>query len=1029
MKKAVLILAIVLSACQSASRLKCNYASADITTLEEENVFLAGFAARKGCADSVHIPLRTHCLVVMEGNKKVCIISNDLMELSPELSGKIRDSISSLTGLSKEKILIHNMHTHSSPRMGGACSEPGGNNNAYKERTVSAIINCASKTIMDKKAYRNFIIEVGKCCASIGSNRCEKGGPYDPDVYAARLVDCKGRPICAFINLACHPVCMGPESYLVSSDYSGVARRLLSKEWGCEVFQLSGAQGNIDPSYGPKDANYAEVCGKSLADSLSKIRFLRMSGNGGLQFNSGVAYLPFRISEVRIKDIKELAERLIDEYSNAFPRFVSDVKNWEAQITGKMKEEDVISSLENRMCALNIDGVILFFSQGEPFCEYQIKTRAAFPDKTIFFSGYTNGQSSYLPSERAFNIRKGYEYEIEQQFVYIKTEYPLSDKMPEAYKEAIFKTIAPVAGEPLYNIIPAPARLIPAPGFFRINYNTALVSEEKEFDEVVEDFISQIKIASRIHLKQGGKRQIIIKKDKVLAREAYRLTVKPDNIIVEASEVPGVFYALQTLFQLLPAEIYGTSAADIAWLVPCCKIEDSPRFEYRGMLLDCGRYFYPKEEVMKFIDLMAMHKQNYLHWHLTEDQGWRIEIKKYPRLTEVGAWRDETVGYGDKGDGTPHGGYYSQEDVKEIVEYARRRCVTIIPEIEIPGHSSAAIAAYPFLSCTPHEPKHVSTRWGIKEDVYCPSPETISFLEDVFKELFELFPSPYYHIGGDECPKKAWKESEYCQRRAKELGWGSTDDIQSYFVHHFDRFLRKHGKTALGWDEILERNPLQSTIVVSYRGHNPASFAIRNDTKTILAPNRWMYLDYQQQDIEDVPSNQHLFITLRKAYSYDWANFMDKELLSSKGHNIIGLQACLWGEHIPDAETLQKQTLPRKAAVAEVSWSLPERRNWNDFRMRMNKEFRRLEAKGVVYSKAFNNVIVNMDLTSDYPREVELQLDNPYASTYYTTDGAEPGWDSKRAPYVIKVYKGDTVKARGFNNEGKPTGDTMTRIF
>lgn len=435
---------------------------------------------------------------------------------------------------------------------------------------------------------------------------------------------------------------------------------------------------------------------------------------------------------------------------------------------------------------------------------------------------------------------------------------------------------------------------------------------------------------------------------------------------------------------------------------------------------------------MKFIDMMAMHKQNMFHWHLTEDQGWRIEIKKYPKLTEIGAWRKETAGYPDKGeksDGKPHGGFYTQEDIREVVAYAAERFITVIPEIELPGHSGAAIAAYPWLSCTPDEPKEVVTSWGVKEDVFCPSPKTFEFLEDVFDEVLELFPSPYYHIGGDECPKEAWRASEYCHHLADSLGLSSVDDLQYYFVKHFDTYLRERGKTVIGWDEILDGSAVPSTVVMSYRGHAPASRAFAKDMKVILAPNRWCYYDYDQEEIEDKFSNHHLFITLRKAYTYDYMQYLNPGVAGKADSLLLGIQACVWGEYIPDIPKLHKQTFPRSATIAEVTWTSDSSRNWYDFRIRLEKEFERLEAKGVGSSKAYWQVIVNMNLESEYPREIELELDYPYAVIRYTTDGTEPTADSPLAPRYMTVKKGDTISARGFKADGTPVGTTMTRTF
>ena len=1034
--KAALTLLTALSvlACSKQDELLCNYASADITTTPDEHCMLAGFAARSELSTEVHTPLRASCLVFAKGGEKVCVVSLDMMEISPALTDEIRDSISLRSGLDRDNILLHCIHTHSAPRTGGVTAQPGGSNYTFKQRTFATVEDLAVSTITDDKAFRPFTIEAGKCTTDINGNRCEKDGPCDHDVYAFRLLDKSGKPICAFFNISCHPVCMGPKSYLVGADYSGVARGVISEKWGCEVFQLSGAQGNVDPARGPRKVEYCEECGNSLAASLSGIEFEPFEMNGELKLFSNTVSLPYRKPEVRAADIHALADSLRADAVTSFPRFASDVTGWEAQMTEGMGEDEVIRSLDINLTGVNVGGLLMIFTQGEPFCEFQIQTRASFPEKTVIFAAYTNGQSAYLPSSRAFEVRKGYEYELEQDFVYTKAPYPMSSNLPRVYLEGIFKTLANVSEQPVYGIIPEPASIVPAAGFFNLK-SARGIAAAPEFADIAEDFTARVATVSGISLKaaESAPKGIEIVKVEGMAPEAYRLEVTPEKVTVSASGFGGAFYGIQTLCQLLPAAIYGSAEAPGEdWKVPCCTVDDAPCFAYRGMLLDCGRYFYPKEEILKFIDLMAMHKQNYLQWHLTEDQGWRIEIKKYPRLTEVGAWRAETCGYLDKGgvpDGTPHGGFYTQDDAREIVEYARRRNITIIPEIELPGHSGAAIAAYPRLSCTPDEPKEVVTSWGVKEDVYCPSPETIGFLEDVFTELFDIFPSPYYHFGGDECPKTAWRCSDYCKTRAKELGLESVDDIQDYFVSHFDAFLREHGKTVIGWDEILDGKPAETAVVMSYRGHRPASRAMDRGMKTILCPNRWCYFDYEQQEVEDIPFNHHLFITLRKSYNWDWESMLDEDAFAKGGDGLLGLQACVWGENIPDVEKLELQTFPREASIAESSWTPAEKRNWNHFKMRMTKEFERLDECGVNSSRAFDNVIVNMSLLEPYPRAVELELDNPYAFIRYTTDGTDPDASSPIAPASIMVDKGDVVKARGYTADGRTVGDLMTRIF
>ena len=504
------------------------------------------------------------------------------------------------------------------------------------------------------------------------------------------------------------------------------------------------------------------------------------------------------------------------------------------------------------------------------------------------------------------------------------------------------------------DIIPAPKAYEEMPGAFRLR--SAAVEADPAFAETAADLSARL--AAVTGLKTAKPAAIRLVRVEGLPEEAYRLEVTQQQVTIEATDPAGAFYGVQSFLQLLPAQVYGDKRAKgVRWTAPCCRVEDRPHFPYRGMHLDVGRYFMPKETVMRFIDLMAMHKQNMFHWHLTEDQGWRIEIKKYPRLTEVGAWRPFTADYRDENpDGTPHGGFYTQDDVREIVEYARRRFVTVIPEIELPGHASAAIAAYPQLSCNPDAPHAVATSWGVKTDVFCPNAFTFQFLEDVFTELFDLFPSPYYHIGGDECPKDAWMESDYCKDLMKVLGITDFHELQTFFVRRMDSFLRAHGKTVIGWDEILDGSAVESTVVMSYRGHAPAAKAIQRGMKTILVPNRWTYLDYYQMDPALEPKAQSLYLPIDKVYNYFPA--VDS-LRTLSDEYIIGYECCVWGEYAQTPERVEYLAFPRAVAAAEVAWCDRGEKDWDSFYRRMRKEFGRLDAKGVRYNRALHNEMFN----------------------------------------------------------------------
>lgn len=436
--------ALMIASCgNGTAQLRCNYSSTDISTTEDEHVILAGFAARTELSEGIHIPLRSHCLVIADGADKICIISNDLMEVSTNLANEIRDSISVRSGLSKERILMHCIHTHSAPRLGGASVKPDGTNYTYKNRTVRAIIDNAVSTICDDGSLRPFKVEIAKGNTNINTNRCEDGGPRDGTLYAVRFKDADGKPICAAINLACHPVCMGHESLLLSSDYSGVARKAARDTWGCEIFQFTGASGNMDPRGGCQLFDHAEELGAELAGDLKELEFKEVKSDNILKFATGKAELPFVIDEITPEAVQNQVDTLVN-MKTEFPSFPDDVRGWAQVISKGIAEGTVKNKLDFNMAAVNIDGIIFFFTQGEPFCEYQEKARASFPDVDVIFAGYTNGQNAYLPSERAFEVRTGYEYELEQMHVYVKTPCPLSSKMPAVFQNAIANVIEKV---------------------------------------------------------------------------------------------------------------------------------------------------------------------------------------------------------------------------------------------------------------------------------------------------------------------------------------------------------------------------------------------------------------------------------------------------------------------------------------------------------------------------------------------------------------------------------------------------------
>lgn len=432
---------VSIASCSEVGTLTCNYGAADISTFPDEHTHLAGFAARDGLSDGIHIPLKTHCLTLRKGEEKICIISNDLMELSPALSDTIRTYISEKSGIAKDHILMHCTHTHSAPRSGGLSVLTGGTNRAWKERMVATVVDNACSVIGGE--FKTFDLEVGKTSAQINANRCERGGPVDHDVYIARFLR-NGKPMVSIVNFACHPVCMGPGSYLLSADYPGVYYGIMSDVWGGDVFQLTGAAGNMDPSLGPMTADYAEECGKAMAESLKTVEFMKVPVSDRLLLVNETVELPYRIDVVTPDAVRRHADSLAATGSKVSATFADDVRGWEKEILARFENGNVPSKLRYHLHAVNLRGIIFFFSDGEPFCEYQLNARAAFPEETIFFAGYTNGQNSYLPSAHAYQHRVGYEYETEQMHVYIKAPYPLSENVPEIYQEAVISTIEKV---------------------------------------------------------------------------------------------------------------------------------------------------------------------------------------------------------------------------------------------------------------------------------------------------------------------------------------------------------------------------------------------------------------------------------------------------------------------------------------------------------------------------------------------------------------------------------------------------------
>jgi hexosaminidase len=517
--------------------------------------------------------------------------------------------------------------------------------------------------------------------------------------------------------------------------------------------------------------------------------------------------------------------------------------------------------------------------------------------------------------------------------------------------------------EPEYAIIPIPASLEPGKGVFTFSEKTKItVNILNEETRLAADFLASI--VNRVSgsslkvtegsSKSGGRVAMFIDENAGTGVEGYILSVKPRKIIITAETPAGLFYAVQSIRQLLPPEIEAADEVpDIRLTVPACEITDNPRFVYRGMHLDVARHMFPMEYIKRYIDMIALHKMNHFHWHLTEDQGWRIEIKKYPLLTEIGAYRKETlIGHGGRPpfefDGKPYGGYYTQEEVKEVVEYARQRFITVIPEIELPGHSVAALAAYPELSCT-GGPFEVVTRWGVFEDVYCAGKEeTFEFLQDVLDEVIGLFPSTYIHIGGDEVPKTRWKACPDCQQRIKDEGLADEAELQSYFIHRIEDYLLTKDRRIIGWDEILEGGLAPQATVMSWRGTRGGIAAAKMGHDVIMTPSSHLYLDHYQTEPEGEPLAIGGYSPLEWVYSYEP---LPEELTPEEHHYILGLQGNLWAEYLKTPDHMEYMAYPRMFAIAETGWSQVERKDFESFLARFIYQKPRYDLAGINYFK------------------------------------------------------------------------------
>lgn len=512
--------------------------------------------------------------------------------------------------------------------------------------------------------------------------------------------------------------------------------------------------------------------------------------------------------------------------------------------------------------------------------------------------------------------------------------------------------------------------------------------------------------------------------------EAYFLKIGRKGVQVTASGLNGFNYAVQTIKQMLPVEIYGTtSAPEASWTIQCAEIDDAPRFGYRGMHLDISRHFFDIDAVKRYLDIMEIHKLNTFHWHLTDDQGWRVEIRKYPELTEKGSVRKGTcVGKNwEELDGKPYGGYYTQEQIREVVAYAAGKGITIIPEIDLPGHMLAALTAFPELGCT-GGPYDLWCRWGVSDDVLCVGKEeTFEFIEGVLDEIIELFPSKYIHIGGDECPKIRWEKCPVCQAKIKELGIKGDEHhsaehyLQSYTISRVEKYLNERGRSIIGWDEILEGGLAPNATVMSWRGSAGGEEAVRQGHDAIMVPNSHFYFDYYQSlDVDNEPFGIGGYLPVDLVYSYE--PYTEKMTEEERSH-ILGIQANIWTEYIKTEDHLQYMLLPRMTALSEVQWCQRENKDWDRFTKSIPHITDIYDVKGYNYAKHI------FDLTAavtSNPQDKALSVTFTIvddAPIRYTLDGSEPTMDSNVYDGPVSITESCTIKAKVFRD------DVETKVY
>jgi hexosaminidase len=574
-----------------------------------------------------------------------------------------------------------------------------------------------------------------------------------------------------------------------------------------------------------------------------------------------------------------------------------------------------------------------------------------------------------------------------------------------------------------YSVVPLPKEVTYiGKDIYSLNKSTKIIYDDDspEMKENANTLALALKEITGIRLTafEGNIETIGIKLniDSTLEPEGYTIDIDKNGINISGGSNAGVFYGIQTIIKSIPIKKGNQSVS-----FPCAKIKDAPRFGYRGAMLDVGRHFFSVDSVKQFIDILALHNINRMHWHLSEDQGWRMEIKKYPKLTEIGSKRKETVIGHNSGeyDNTPYEGFYTQEQIKDIIEYAQKKYITIVPEIDLPGHQIAALASYPELGCT-GGPYEVWTKWGVSDDVICAGNDNaIQFLKDVLEEVMEVFPSEYIHIGGDECPKTRWKDCPKCQARIRKEGikgddkHSAEDYLQSYVTKEIEKFVESKGRHIIGWDEILEGELAPNATVMSWRGVSGGIEAAKKEHNVIMSPNTYLYFDYyQSKDTEHEPIAIGGYLPLEKVYSFEPTEGIPEEYKKY----IVGVQANVWTEYISTFSKVEYMTLPRLAALAEVQWCAPSQKDYKEFLGRVAKMQKIYEYKGYNYAKHLYDVVASFKTNND-DNIVEIEL-----STYgdgdihYTLDGSTPDEDSEKYSEPISVGKDAVIKACVIND-------------